>query len=139
MGQSCDLAYFNIGGNATVMTSTTGNVVEHGELSSQFNGAVGLPASLFERIDDRPNIGIFFAFYESPSLFPVGGDTDTPSSPTRNMVGSQVLAATVGSGINFQNISEAVTIVFRLQVPRGSVSLLIIRIDAKSHSKHLSQ
>ena len=104
------------------MMSTTGNVSERGELPSQFNGAVGLPASLFERIDDRPNIGLFFAFYESPSLFPVGGDTDTPSSLTRNRVGSQVLAATVGSGIKFQNLSEDVTIAFRLQVPEGSVS-----------------
>lgn len=105
-----------------MMTSTTSNVVERGELSSQLNGAVDLPASLFERIDDSPNIGIFFAFYESPSLFPVGRDTDIPSSPIQNVVGSQVLAATVGSDINLQNLSEAVTIVLRLQVPKGSVS-----------------
>ena len=101
------------------MTSETGDIVEPGELSSQLNAAVGLPASLFKRIKDRPNIGVFFAFYESPSLFPVAGGTN---SSRRNVVGSQVLAATVGSGINFRNLSETVTILFRLQVPEGSVS-----------------
>lgn len=103
------------------MTSATGDIVEPGELSSQLNAAVGLPASLFKQIKDRPDIGVFFAFYESPSLFPVAGGTNSSSSPRRNVVGSQVLAATVGSGINFRNLSETVTILFRLQVPEGSV------------------
>ena len=100
----------------------TGDIVEAGELSSQLNAAVGLPASLFEQINNRSNIGLFFAFYESSSLFPIGEETDSSGSPIRNVVGSQVLAATVGSGINFQNLSETVTILFRLQVPEGSVS-----------------
>lgn len=110
----------NVGDNK--VSSVTGDVVEPGELLSQLHAAVGLPASLFERIDDQPNIGVFFAFYQSSSLFPVGSETNISSSPIRNVVGSQVLAATVGSGINFQNLSEAVTIIFRLQVPEGSVS-----------------
>ena len=46
------------------------------------------------------------------------------SLPIRTVVGSQVLAVTVGSEISFQNLVEAVTIVFRLQVPKGSVSSL---------------
>ena len=106
------------------MSSTGNSIAGPGELSPQFNGAIGLPASLFQQIDDRSNIGVFFALYESSSLFPVTEDTNslTSSSPTRNVVGSQVLAATVGSGINFQNLSEAVTIAFRLQVPRVGVS-----------------
>ena len=110
----------NIGDNE--VKSATGDIVEAGELSSQLNAAVGLPASLFVQINNRSNIGLFFAFYESSSLFPIGKETDSPGSPIRNVVGSQVLAATVGSGINFQNLSETVTIVFRLQVPEGSVS-----------------
>ena len=112
---------FSILGDSEV-TSATGDIVEAGELSSQLNVAVGLPASLFQQIDNRPNIGIFFAYYESSSLFPVGGGVNISDSPLRNVVGSQVLAVTVGSGINFQNLSEAVTIVFRLQVPDDSVS-----------------
>ena len=112
---------FSIVGDNEV-TSATGDVVEAGKLSSQLNVAIGLPASLFQQIDNCPNIGIFFAYYESSSLFPVGGGRNISDSPIRNVVDSQVIAATVGSGINFQNLSEAVTIVFRLQVPDGNVS-----------------
>ena len=112
------LAIFDVGENE--VKSETGDIVEPGELTSQLNAAIGLPASLFQEINDRPNIGVFFAFYESSSLFPVvAGAT---GSPIRNVVSSQVLAATVGSGIRFQNLSEDVTVVFRLQVPEGSVS-----------------
>ena len=105
------------------VTSATGDIVEPGELSSQLNAAVGLPASLFQQIDNSTNnIGIFFAFYESSSLFPVGGGTvNISNSPTTTVVGSQVIAATVGSGINFQNLREAITIVFLLQFPDGIV------------------
>ena len=106
------------------VTSETGDIVEPGELSSQLNAAVGLPASLFQQINDRPNVGILFAFYESSSLFSIAGETNSSDSPIRTVVGSQVLAATVGSGINFQNLNEAVMIIFRLQVPEGSVSFL---------------
>ena len=107
--------------------ASTGNISGSDELSPQFNGAIGLPASLFQQIDDRPNIGIFFALYESPSLFPVAEDTNstTSSSPRRKMVGSQVLAATVGFGIDFQNLSEDVTVAFHLQVPRVGVNQVI--------------
>ena len=109
---------FDVGENE--VKSETGDIVEPGELTSQLNAAIGLPASLFQEINDRPNIGVFFAFYESSSLFPVA--TGVTGSPIRNVVSSQVLAATVGSGIRFQNLSEDVTVVFRLQVPEGSVS-----------------
>ena len=116
------LIFSTVGDNE--VTSVTGDVVEAGKLSPQLNTAVRLSASLFQQIDDRPNVGIFFALYESSSLFPVGGETvnNISASPIMTVVGSQVLAATVGSGINFQNLSEAITIVFRLQVPDGSVS-----------------
>ena len=101
--------------------------IEPGEFSSPLNAAFGLPASLFQRINNRTNIGIFFALYESSSLFPIhGGTVNISQSPRVTVVGSQVLAATVGSGINFQNLTEAVTIVFQLQVPDGSVSQLIL-------------
>ncbi len=104
------------------ISSTSNNIAELGELSSQFNGAIDLPASLFEQIDDHSNIGVFFAFYELSSLFPVAGESNSSSSPMRKVVISQILAATVGSGIDFQNLTNAVTISFRLQVPRADVS-----------------
>ena len=112
---------FDVGENE--VKSETGDIVEPGELTSQLNAAIGLPASLFQEINDRPNIGVFFAFYESSSLFPVVARVT--GSPIRNVVSSQVLAATVGSGIRFQNLSEDVTVVFRLQVPEGSVSKIL--------------
>ena len=76
----------------------TGDVVEDGQLESQIDASVGLPASLFGRIDDRANVGLFFAFYEASTLFPVsGGASDLPR---RRVVGSQVIAATVGTNPN---------------------------------------
>ena len=96
--------------------------VEAGQLPAQQNAAISLPASLFEQIEDRPNVGVFFAFYETPTLFPVGGESDRPTLPGQTAVGSDIIAATVGPGINFQNLDEPVTIVLRLQIPEGSVS-----------------
>ena len=118
-----------------IMSSTGNNISGSDELSPQFSGAIGLPASLFQQIDDRPNIGIFFALYESPSLFPVAEDTNstTSSSPKRKMVGSQVLAATVGFGIDFQNLSEDVTVAFQLQVPRVGVNQVINNLQLMTY------
>ena len=79
--------------------------------------------ALFKRIDDRTNVGAFFVFYETPILFPVGGElTDRSSLSRKNVVGSHVLAATVGPGINFLNLDEPITIVLRLQVTESGVS-----------------
>ena len=104
------------------------DVVEDGQLASQLDAAIGLPATLFGRIEDRANVGVFFAFYEIPILFPVSGELNGNLS-RKTVVGSQVLAATVGptASINFQNLNEPITIVFRLQVSEGSVS----RFDEK--------
>ena len=101
--------------------------VEPGQLSPQLNAAISLPASLFERIDDRDNVGVFFALHETSTLFPVnGGEFQSAgtfsSSSRRTSVGSHILAATVGPGIDFQNLDEPVTSLFRLQISSGSVS-----------------
>ena len=109
----------------------SGNQIEPGQLSHQLDAAISLPASLFERIDDRVNVGVFFALYETPTLFPVGGQLiDRTSLSRNNVVGSDILATTVGPGINFQNLDDPVTIVLRLQVTEGSVSSTLM---AKSH------
>ena len=96
--------------------------VEPGQLSPQLDAAVSLPATLFEQIDDRDNIGIFFAWHEVSTLFPIGGNPS--STPRKASVGSHILAATVGPGINFQNLDEPVTILLRLQITNGNVSEL---------------
>ena len=97
--------------------------VEPGQLSPQLDAAVSLPATLFDQIDDRDNIGIFFALHEVSTLFPIGGNpSSTFLSPRKASVGSHILAATVGPGINFQNLDEPVTILLRLQITNGNVS-----------------
>ena len=55
------------------------------------------------------------------TLFPVGGEVMNRFSLQR-MVGSYILAATVGPGIDFQNLNEPVTIVLQQQIAEGSVS-----------------
>ena len=96
--------------------------VEPGQLSTQLDAAVSLPATLFEQIDDRDNIGIFFALHEASTLFPIGRNPS--STPREASVGSYILATTVGPGINFQNLDEPVTILLRLQITNGNVSEL---------------
>ena len=100
---------------------------DQGQLSPQMDAAISLPASLFERIDDRDNVGVFFALHEASTLFPVHGDvdfSDTLNSPWKTSVGSHILAATVGPGINFQNLDEPVTILLQLQITKGNVNRL---------------
>lgn len=94
-----------------------------GQLLPEQTAAISLPGSLFQQIDNRTNIGVFFALYNSSVLFPVNGGGNIDSSfPRRTAVGSRVLAATVGPGLVFQNLTEPVTIVFRLQPAEGQVS-----------------
>ena len=100
----------------------SGDQVEPGQLPAQFDAAISLPASLFGRIDDRLNVGVFFAFYEISNLFPVAGESGGSSLPRQTVVGSDIIAAAVGPGLNFQNLDEPVTILHRLQVAEGSVS-----------------
>ena len=97
------------------------NEVTPGELQPQQDAAISLPNSLFQMISDRTNVGVFFALYDTPTLFPVDGGSNINSDATRQTeVGSRVLAATVGPGINFQNLDDPVVIVLRL-IPDGRV------------------
>ena len=84
-----------------------------GQLSPRQDAAISLPASLFESITDREDVGIFFAFYDTPTLFPVNGGSNR-DEPRQTEVGSRVLAATVGPGLNFLSLLDNVTIVLRL-------------------------
>jgi hypothetical protein len=98
---------------------------ELSQFSSQVDAAISLPATLFDLVDNRDNIGVFFALHEASTLFPIGGNSSgTFISPRKASVGSHILAATVGPGINFQNLDEPVTILLRLQITNGNVSRL---------------
>ena len=96
--------------------------VQPGQLPSQFDAAISLPATLFQRINDRLNVGIYFAHYEIPSLFPVAGESGGSSLPRQTIVSSDIIAATVGTGLDFENLVDPVTVLLRLQVDEGSVS-----------------
>ena len=73
--------------------------------------AVFLPAPLFQSITNRTNVGIFFNVYDTGVLFPITKETN---ASTTTVVGSPVLAATVGFGQNFNGLAEPVTILLRL-------------------------
>ena len=81
--------------------------------------AVFLPAPLFQSTTGHDNIsvGMFFAVYDTGALFPITNATEinqeTNSSST-TVVGSPVLAATVGSGLDFNGLAEPVRILLRL-------------------------
>ena len=83
-----------------------------GQLHPTQDAAVNLPASLFQQIDNRTTIGIFFALYDTPILFPVNGEKSVHSDETD--VGSPILSITVGPGLDFQKLEHNITIVLRL-------------------------
>ena len=84
-----------------------------GELLMDQTAAISLPASLFQTITNEEDIGIFFALYNASILLPVNGGSSR-NAPRRTEVGSHILAAIVGPGLNFSNLLENVTIVFEL-------------------------
>ena len=85
-------------------------------LSSGETAAAFLPPSLFQSITRR-NVGIFFAVYDVGVLFPIMNATqinqETNDSVTA-VVGSPILATTVGPGLNFSGLEEPVSIFLRL-------------------------
>ena len=86
-------------------------------LNEDETAAAFLPASLFESIKDGTNIGMFFAVYDTGVLFPITNATKiiqgTNASVT-TVLGSPVLAATIGSGLKFSGLKEPVRILLRL-------------------------
>ena len=86
-----------------------------GQLSQDQDAAISLPASLFQNITDRDNVGLFFALYDTPILFPINGEGNiSRHAPRRPGVGSHILGAIVGPDLSFQNLKENITIVLRL-------------------------
>ena len=68
---------------------------------------------MFERITDREDVGVFFALYIENSLFPVRNDS-TPGTAREEVVGSTVVASTVGPRLSFENLEDPVEINLRL-------------------------
>ena len=84
-------------------------------LNEDANAAVFLPPSLFQSIDT--SVGMVFAVYNTGALFPITNATEQVqgrNASITTVVGSPVLAVTVGSGLNFTNLAEPVRILLRL-------------------------
>ena len=95
---------------------TLGDQVTTDQLAPKQDAAINLPPSLFEQINDSSTVGLFFALYNDPTLFPVGeGNTDI-SGLKQTRVGSSVLATTVGPGISFENLEDNVTVTLRADI-----------------------
>ena len=76
---------------------------------------INLPATVFDRVpEDRPNVGVFFALYDNPSLFPVA-EAEIENNTRVVTVLSPVIAATVGPGLFFMDLEPPVSILLRLQ------------------------
>ena len=86
--------------------------VGSGQLHPDQDAAVNLPASIFQRIENLKAIGIFFALYDTPILFPLNRERRVHNNETS--VGSPVLSVTIGPGLNFQDLQNNITIVLRL-------------------------
>ena len=92
-------------------------------MSPQQEAVISLPASVFERVNDQESVGVFFALYEMATLFPVGernaqSDRDTSRE---TQVGSQIVAATIDSNQELNDLENPVIIVFRLQLNSSEV------------------
>ena len=116
-------------GRSFSSSGQTGNTNTNA-LSEDETAAAFLPASLFGSVTGRDDLGIFFAVYNIGVLFPIANDTqmhqDTDASVT-TVVGSPVLVATVGPGLNFTGLEEPVRILLRMnEVSAGYVLEVVV-------------
>ena len=110
--------------NERVIELGDGEQVTPGALAPQEVAAIRLPASLFQRIENGSqtpggSVGVFFAVYDVPSLFPLSPANEENENRT---VGSRVLASTVGPFFELSNLTEPVSIVLRLTLNAVSIA-----------------
>ena len=66
---------------------------------------------MFDNIPSSwPAVGILYTLYENPTLFPIPNDDNENCSTLRSTVATPVLAATVGSSLNFAEIHPPIVI-----------------------------
>ena len=90
--------------------------------------AINLPPLLFEndKISHYNDIGLLFTLYNSSILFPVNAGNDLKSNGLiRTVVGSRIIAASVGVDSKLRNLTEPenVSIVLQLLDPEQNVCL----------------
>ena len=73
-----------------------------------------LPSSLFDQVPgERQFIGVYFALYGEPALLPVTSSPMMRENVSRS-VGTPIVAATVGPGIDFSGLDPPVVITLGL-------------------------
>ena len=88
----------------------------HTHTPAGVSATINLPPSLFNNVPaDRPLIGVFFALYENSALLPASGEITKDNETIADIaVGSYIVGATVGPGIDFVNLNPPVTITLGL-------------------------
>ena len=79
--------------------------------------AAFLPAFLFQSITDFDNIGSFYIVYDTGVLFPITNATELvqeTNATVTTVVGSPVLAVSIGLQLSFSGLAEPVRILLRL-------------------------
>ena len=81
--------------------------------------SISLPPSIFKRLSDaeaNSTTGLVFTVYRKSTLFPVGRNALSDSLvDTTTKVGTNIIAASVGRGVEFDNLQDAVTITLQLE------------------------
>ena len=88
------------------------------QLSLGEQASIDLPSTLFNQLENRSLVGIFYGLYTQPTLFPIG--TMSTESRQRNII-SPVLATTVGPNIDFENLPDSVTVLLRTSITNQKV------------------
>ncbi|XP_064387261.1 adhesion G-protein coupled receptor G2-like isoform X2 [Halichondria panicea] len=93
--------------------------------STDVTSTISLPRQLFDNIPSSwPAVGILYTLYENPTLFPIRNDDNENSSTLRSTVATPVLAATVGSSLNFAEIHPPIVITL---IPKEQSENITIR------------
>ena len=81
--------------------------------------SVSLPPSLFQKINDTDtnSTGLVFTLYEKSTLFPVGRKAMSTglAHTTTTQVGTNIIVATVGRDVVFEDLQDPVTIILQLE------------------------
>ena len=93
------------------------NTTNISTLNEDETAAAFLPPSLFQSITNHGNIGSFYAVYNTGVLFPIAKAARTDQEMNTSVitvVGSPVLAVTIGLRQSFSGLTEPVRILLRL-------------------------
>ena len=81
--------------------------------------SISLPPSIFKQLSDteaNSTTGLVFAVYRKSTLFPVGRNALSDSLvDTTTEVSTNIIAASVGRDVEFENLQDPVTITLQLE------------------------